>query len=136
MTKTIQKETPAGTKTITLDYETKTADIGFGPRLVFYGQVKGFTGAYFTEPNIVPGKRIFITLPEAPPDFVQAVKDPRIEEMKKMSPAGKMDYSGLGAGFRDDEMEEGTRQALENTGLGNPFIPYRQPNWRVAHRDS
>lgn len=132
MTKTIIKMTPQGEKTVTLDYGSRKASLEYLPfRRVFWGEIGNFKGCCFRETGLIPGKEIIITLPNAPSDFVKFFKP-----IQKEQP--KIDYSRLGAGFKDDEMETGKKQALKNLGLGNPFIPQSdEPNtWRVAHRDS
>ncbi len=124
------KQTPLGGKEVTLNFENKTASIdGLPARRVFYGTVGNFEGCCFKESGLVKGKEIVITLPNAPSEFIELFKPEKKEQPK-------IDHSGLGAGFRDDEMEVGTKQAIKNMGLGNPFISQREPNWRVAHRDS
>jgi len=75
----IKKQTPKGEKEVVLDYESGTASIeGLPFREIKYGslsfQGKTFIGLYFVETNLLDGgKRIFITLPNAPEDFRQAV---------------------------------------------------------------
>lgn len=87
MKKVIQKQTPNGVKEIVLDYETGTASIdGLPFRKVQYGvfyHPKKYEGLYFPETEISPGKKVLVTLPNAPQDFLEVVLKKREQEKQR-----------------------------------------------------